>query len=193
MQALQDPLELRDLGLELPPDLGVEIVGVDIAAVSHAVAEPGVDQLDSEPLHQQYDVVIHRRYAGGHRDVEGDGTAVILAHVHRDRIPPDPVLSLEQPEVEPVRMVVQPPGGGQPGDTPTDNCDTPRHKPAQSWGRSSVIPMSSTFIDSAGRMASRTSIPATVNRLWNTVTPASIRGAAVSSYVGPIVTSAVRL
>ena len=111
MQALQDSLEPLNLGSELPPDLGVEIVGVDMATVSHAVAEPGIDQLDTEPLHQQHDVVIHRRDTGGHRYIEGNGTVILLGHVRCDRIPADPVPSLEQPEIEPVRMLMQTSGG----------------------------------------------------------------------------------
>ncbi len=181
MQAPQDPLELLDLGVELPSDIGVEVVGVDIAAVSHAVAEPGIDQLDPESLHQQHDVVVNRRDAGGHRDVERDGAAVVLGHFYRDCIPPEPVPGFEQPEIEPVRMLMQRPGCTQPGDPSANNSNAPRHRLAQPSERLSVIPVSSSFIDSAGRMARRENIPATLNRLWNTVTPASIRGAVVSS------------
>ena len=42
-------------------------------------------------------------------------------------------------------------------------------------------------------MAMRDRNPAIVKRFWNTVTPASIKGASVSSYVAPSVAWAVRL
>ena len=87
MQTPQDPLKLRDFELKLIFDFGVEVVGIDLAAILHAVAEPVVDQLYAELFHQQYDVVVHRRDARRDRDVEGDRAAVVLRHVGGDRVP----------------------------------------------------------------------------------------------------------
>ena len=56
----QQFLEFGDLRLQLAPDVGVEIVRVDAAAIAHAVAEPGIDGLDPVPAHQQHDVVVDR-------------------------------------------------------------------------------------------------------------------------------------
>ena len=52
------------------------------------------------------DVVIYRRNAGGDGNVEGNGTAVILRHIGSYRVPANPILSLKQPEIESVRVVM---------------------------------------------------------------------------------------
>ena len=69
MQAPQDSLELRNLELQLLPDVGVEIVGVELVAILHAVAESRIDQFNAELFHQQDDVVINRRDTAGNRYV----------------------------------------------------------------------------------------------------------------------------
>ena len=62
-QAFQEPLEFRDFRLQLPPDIGIEIMGIDAAAILHAVAEFGIDQFDTVLLHEQKNVVVDRRNA----------------------------------------------------------------------------------------------------------------------------------
>ena len=114
MQAPQDSLELRNLELQLLPDIGVEIVGVEPAAVLHAVVESGVDQLDAELIHQQDDVVINRRDTSGHGYVEGNRAAVILRHVGGNRIPANLVLGFKEAKIKAVRMMMQSPCGTQP-------------------------------------------------------------------------------
>ena len=130
VQAFQNALEPGDLGLQVVPDVGVEVVGIQAAAILHAVAEPGIDQVDAVLLHHQHHVVVHRRYAGSDGDVEGDGTAVVLGHLGRDGIPADPVPGLEQAKVEPVRVVMQRPCGCEPGYSPTDDGYAPWHRPS---------------------------------------------------------------
>ena len=114
MNALQDPLKLCDFVSQFIPDVGVEIVSVDSTAVLHAVVEPGVDEFDAELLHQQQDVVVDRRDTGRDGDVEGYRAAIVLRHLGRERVATELPLSLEQPEVESVRVVMQSPCGPKP-------------------------------------------------------------------------------
>ena len=65
LQAFEPALEFLDVRLQLAPDVGVEIVRVDAAAVAHAVAEPGIEQLDTVLLHEQENVMVDRGDAGG--------------------------------------------------------------------------------------------------------------------------------
>ncbi len=114
LQTPQDSLKLYNLGLQLLSDVGVEIVGVNTVTVLHAVTESGIDQFNAKLFHQQQDMVIYRRNAGGDGNIEGNGTAVILRHIGSDRIPANPVLRLKQPEIESVRVVMQHPCRPQP-------------------------------------------------------------------------------
>ena len=103
-------------------------MGVELAAVPHAVAEPGVDQLDAELLHKQQDVVVHRWDTRRYGDVERDRAAIVLRHVCRNRVPADLRLGLEQPEVEAVGVVAQRPRRAQPRNAPAHNGNSPHHR-----------------------------------------------------------------
>ena len=48
VKTLEKPLKPDNLRLQLPSDVGVEIVGVYLAVVFHAVVEPGIEQFDAE-------------------------------------------------------------------------------------------------------------------------------------------------
>ena len=105
--------------LQLLPDVGVEVVGVDGALVLHAVAEAGVHQLDAEALASA--ARCGRRHDGMQAVTEmskGIEVAVALGHVGGDGVAADAVVRLEQPEVEPVGAVVQRERGPQPRDAP---------------------------------------------------------------------------
>ena len=104
-------------------------MGVEAPAVPHAVAEAGVEQFDPEPLHEEEDVVVDRGDAGGHRDVEGDRSAVLLRHLGGDGIPAQAVVRLVEPEFEPVRVAVECPRGPESRDPPADDRDASRHPP----------------------------------------------------------------
>ena len=126
MQTPQDSLKLCNLELQIPSHAGVEVVCVDTATVPDAVAEPGIEQLDSELLQQQHDVVIYRWNAGGHGNVEGDRAAVGLRHVGGHRISSDPVPGLEELEIESVRVVIQRPGRPKTGNAAANDGDAAR-------------------------------------------------------------------
>ena len=95
MKGSQDSLEPGDLGLQILHDVGVEVVSVDSAAVPDAVIEPGIDQFNAEPLHQQQDVVVDRRDESRDGNVEGNRAAVILWHVGGHRVSAHSVLGFE--------------------------------------------------------------------------------------------------
>ena len=144
MQTPQDALKFSNLGVQLLPDLRVEIVGVNLATVLDTVAESGSDQGDTEAFHQQHDVTVHRRNTSGDRDIEGNGAAVILRHLSGDRIVPNAVLGLKQPEVEAILVVMQRPCGTQPGDPAANNGYAPGRCPDPSVGHdvgSKLFPM----------------------------------------------------
>ena len=126
VNALQDFLKPGDLQLQFFPDVGVEIVGVDAAAVLDAVVEPGIDQVDAELLHQQDDVVVYGWNTGGDGNVEGNRAAVILRHVGCHRVSTQPVLGLVQPKIESVRVVMKRPSGPKTGNASADNGYAPR-------------------------------------------------------------------
>ena len=121
-------LESHDLGPQLAPDVGVEIVRVNPAAVAHAVIEPRVDELDAVPPHQQEDVVVDRGDARGDGNIERDRGSVVLGHVGGHRVAADPVRCLEDAEIEPVGMTAQRPRRAEPRHARTDNRHTSRHR-----------------------------------------------------------------
>ena len=57
--------------------------------------------------------------------VEGNGAAVILRHVSRNRISANLVLGLKQPEIKSIRMVMQRPCGTQPGNASANYGNAP--------------------------------------------------------------------
>ena len=104
MQTPQGSLKLGNLRLQLLSYGPVEIVGVDMAAVLHAVAESGVDQFNTELSHQQQDVVLYGQNTGGERNVEGYGAAVILRHISRNGISTNLGLDLTRPEIRSIGL-----------------------------------------------------------------------------------------
>ena len=111
MQKPQGSLKLRDLGLQLLFNGGIEVMCVYMAVILHTVAKSGVDQFNAEHSHQQQDVVIYRRNTSSDGNVEGNGAPVILRHVSRNRISANLGLGLKQPEIKSVRVVMQRPRG----------------------------------------------------------------------------------
>ena len=127
-QALQEFLELLDFGLQLPSHAGIKVVSVDVAPILHAVAEPGVEQLDTVLSREENNVVIDRGNAGGYRDIEGNRGPVVLRHVGGHRVTADSFPRLEQSKFEPVRVPVQGPGDAKSGNTRTDDRHPSRHR-----------------------------------------------------------------
>ena len=108
MQKPQGSLKLRNLGLQLLSNGGIEIMSVYMAPIFNAVAESGVIQFNIELSHQQQDVVIYRRNTSSDGNVEGNGASVILRHTSRNGISTHLGLGLKQADVKSVWVVMQP-------------------------------------------------------------------------------------
>ena len=89
-------------------------MGVNMAAVLHAIAKSGIDQFDTELFHQQQDVMIYRRNTSGDGNIERNRAAVILGHIDCNSIAANLFVSLEHPKIKSVRVMMQHPGGTQP-------------------------------------------------------------------------------
>ena len=116
-------------------------MSVDAAAIFHAVAEPGIDQLDTVLLHEQNNVVVDRGNARGDGNIEGNRGAIVLRHVGRNGIAADLSLRFEQSKIESLGVPIQRPGHPQSRDTRTDNGNPSRHRRAllHSWTPTSTI------------------------------------------------------
>ena len=86
LQPPQQPPNLLNFGPALSRDIGVEFVGADSLAILHTVAEFGINQLDAELPHQQYDKMVVGRNERSHRNIERYGRPVVLWNVDGDGI-----------------------------------------------------------------------------------------------------------
>ena len=57
---------------------------------------------------------------------EGNGTPVILWHIHRNRVPANLALRLKETEIEAIRVVMQRPCGAQSGNAAADYRYAPK-------------------------------------------------------------------
>ena len=75
-------------------------MSIDAATILHAVAEPGIDQLDTVLPHEQKNVMVYRGNARGDGNIKRDRGAIVLRHVGRNGVAADLSLRLEQPKIE---------------------------------------------------------------------------------------------
>ncbi len=69
------------------------------------------------------------RNVSSNRNVEGNKGSVILRHVSCDRISPNLISCLVEPEIKSLRMMMQSPRGCQPRNSSANNCYAPQRCP----------------------------------------------------------------
>ena len=82
---------------------------IDLTAILHAVAEPGIDELDTVLLHEQNDMVVDRGNARSDGNIERNRGPIVLRHVGRNGIAADLRLRFEHAKIELIGVPIQRP------------------------------------------------------------------------------------